>query len=176
MIPKIEFELSDNSGRDQMRGVFLDAWQDERDREIYFHVAIKLSGRFFGRTPKSSGELVDEYHFALPQMVWRYQSVTELVSDLEAWEEEPREVNRNLSGADDPLFEIWIGKSDELISSLQKSACVLRFSGASVKGLNIGFVTDQSCLRIFRETLGEAVIAFEETLEPSAPRGTPKAR
>ncbi len=168
MIPKIEFELSDNSGRDQMQGVFLDAWQDERDQEIYFHVALKLRGRFFARSPKSSSHIVDEYDFALPQMVWQYQSVKGLVSDLEAWEVEPREINRNLSGANDPLFEIWIGKSDKLISSLQKPACVLRFSGASVTGLNIGFVTDQSCLRIFRETLSEAVIAFEDAREPPA--------
>lgn len=175
MIPKIEFALSDNSGHNEMRGVFLDAWQDECDQELYFRVGLQFSGRFFGRSPRSAGDLVEEYNFTLPQMVWRYHNVKGLVSDLDAWEVEPRELEWSLSGAVDPLFEIWIGKSDELASSLQKPACFLRLGGAGVKELRLGFVTDQSCLRLFRETLSEAIIAFEETLEPSAPRWTPKS-
>jgi hypothetical protein len=155
-----EWKLVAASGRDQLSGKFIQQTTN-RSGATVICTDLVIRGAFWPRLKLQSNEYVEpvlDYSVALPQVVFEWGAVDELISELGEWLDSPKKISIELcqKAQGDQSFIISFGAIEELISSVQKPACTILYSGTVFNRGKWSFVVDQSCIRIFHEELRTA--------------------
>lgn len=156
----INWALPSNSGRDKLSGRFDDRWTTPKGRPVLLS-EVMLCGDFWrsdlwGRGQHSS-ELARNFELRLPQLLLDETAVGELIAELEAWLIEPRQILEELAGNQGEAFSIAIGVDERSAITIEKPLCTIHCQTVVMTSLEVSFVTDQSCLRIFKEELENAL-------------------
>jgi hypothetical protein len=152
-----EWNLPSSSGRDRITGVFLSTWRDAHNMN-WVVADITFSGDFLERQKEPIGAaFVNDYALHLNQVILRRDKLDILVTELKEWFRTGNEFDVSLGEYYGQSFQISIGKTPELISSVDKPACTVSYSGGSLRFAEWSFIVDQSCLGIF---LNELIVAI----------------
>lgn len=163
--PEAQWHLPASSGRDQLEGTF--KWQRKNDDGLTLLCTdITIKGEFWLHVNKATdtSDTTPNYYVRLPQLLCDWRSVDELITQLDEWLESPKEISVDI-GSRYQHFTVSFGKSDQLISSLDKPACRIAYSGGLVFQGEWLFDVDQSCIRIFRDELREALNSISSDAE-----------
>jgi hypothetical protein len=158
--------LPDSSGRDRLIGEFRDIYKGP-DGQAILCVAISISGEFW-RLPISDPQLADDYKVCLPQVLCNWQAVDELILELGEWLDRPKPIKIDLASKirGHQTFSIEFSKTHRLITTGEKPACTVTYSGTNFLQGVWSFVVDQSCIRIFHDELRAA---FRDVTAQSSP-------
>ena len=143
------------SGRNRLSGAFEEQWTDEHGSTV-LKASIQLEGQFWPRSKeyKEKNLLVD-FSVALPQVLLRKESVELLISHLERWLNERKEISIELGDCErnDQSFHVSFVDSSGSKSTLEKTTCTIHYSGGVFAHGEWSFVVDHTCIDIFLREL-----------------------
>lgn len=150
-----QWNLSAASGRDSLSGDF--RWQTlSKYGTLVLCTEVALKGMFWPPLDKAeASDVMLDYSVFLPQVIWDWKAVDELIVEMDEWLESPKEISVDLCARNigSQSFRVSFGLSDRLISSIQKPACSIVYVGTVFRHGEWSFIVDQSCIRIFRDEL-----------------------
>jgi hypothetical protein len=144
----LEWELPSNSGRSMVSGTLKRVHDDAIDRSLLFDMSFR--GEAFDKYEE--GGLVKNYDISMNQVAISQSRLSHNVSLLSDWLKTPRELELDFSDTPQQTFMISLRKRDDVISSVEKPVCTVSCESFLLK-CEIGFVVDQSCIRILRDSL-----------------------
>lgn len=150
------FSIPSSSGRELAEFKF--------DREILstkngvLVASVSIKGRFWERAYDiADAELIEDYHFFIPQVLLLEHELNSLVENLSSWLDAPCEIFHELGDGRDQHLKLSIGQSRELISQLDKPAVTFEYSGGSCKEVRFSFLVDRTCIEVFYDELKRAL-------------------
>jgi hypothetical protein len=147
--------LASSSGREELKGIFLDELAPRSANELPVDLWLGAKSYLSDQYP-----LEPAYEFILHRMLFSRTAVEELISDLAQWLAKPKNIERDLpidGGRQDQKFRIELRIPRNLTSPLERPVCTLSWSWQSFRLGQCSFVVDQSCIRIFRDSLSVAL-------------------
>ncbi len=125
----------------------------EADNEHLICVDLLINGNFWDRTKAiEEAEVTKDYEVCLPQVLLPRRKLKELCESLENWLHSHTQQEILLSKTIGQDLSIFIGVRDDFISGTDKPVFSLTYSTSRMKA-EWCFVTDQSCINIFLQSL-----------------------
>jgi hypothetical protein len=121
--------------------------------DLCFEILAK--GRFWEKCQEfqiESAQLADDFSLSFLHVPLSRERLIAFSELLEAWQVEPSEIRVELTSSGNPNISIFIGETDEMISSATKPVFIFRYKDSRIE-TNIKFVTDQSCLNLMLQDL-----------------------
>lgn len=145
------WRLPDSSGRNEFRAAVVQVTdQDGRPR---FKISFSISGMFWNRIESSSKTIAD-VDLAVSQLLVDRTHLVELLAALDEWLQSHKAFSSHLSAdGDDQSLEFEVSSSELRVSSAERPACIITYRGSVLNLAQFILVVDQSCLRIFRDSL-----------------------
>jgi hypothetical protein len=123
------------------------------DNDLSVCVELTMKGSFWDRTTTiEEAELKKDYEVCLPQVILSKNKLKELCKLLENWLGSYEELEVLLSTTIGQELFIFMGIRDDFISEFGKPVFSLKYSSSRMKA-EWCFVTDQSCINIFLQSL-----------------------
>ena len=105
-----------------------------------------------------SRNMIRKHDFAMHEILLNGNSLKLLVADLVAWLSNPIDIRRQISAdRTSDNVELAFSEKSQLISSKEKPCFRYSYHGVGVPSLQIEFIVDQSCIRVFKEELEYAL-------------------
>ncbi len=135
----------------------------------HFLVSLRISGDTLDRARIALGqldsqELVKDHVLTLSKILLSRNKLELLREELTTWLREPHEFTLAL-GDESQALVVSIGIRDDVICSIEKAACTIRY-GTSRLAIESWFVVDQSCIRILRDGVQEWLVRKPGSLPP----------
>ncbi|MES2535083.1 MAG: hypothetical protein V4632_04335 [Pseudomonadota bacterium] len=149
-----EWNLNASSGRENVHGCLVGQF-NSAGRQL-LRLEITITGSFWRRdTPIGVAETVNDFSVKLPQVISRKDNIDFLILELSDWLKNPKEVSVDLASNcnNDQSFRLSLGVRDDLISSVDRPACTINYTGTAFKYGEWCFVIDQSCVRNWYDEL-----------------------
>jgi len=130
------------------------------DRRIILAELI-IDGSFWDREKALASaleaNLESDYQVVLPQVLLSEDRVRKLISHLGVWSERHNEFKIRISETNDQKVSIFIGSRRDFICQPDHPVFSLKYTTSRMKA-EWSFVTDQSCISIFLQSLKDAVV------------------
>jgi hypothetical protein len=165
----MSWNIRSSSGRENVSVDFI-RQHKSKEGDIVYVSEIGITGLFWDRANTFKRDYVNDFSVTLHQIHFLKDVLKRFLEDLRNWLEQPTTISFDLAqgSRDDQRFEIFIGKTEELICSDERPACVIKYISGSFDMGRWRFVLDQSCIRLLAEELSEAIQA---SIEPKEPKG-----
>lgn len=150
-----DWQLPDSRGWNRLLARVLEK-RPPSDKEGWLLLEIVIEGDFWARgaTDFPAYPLVSDHATTLGQVMLSEQSLTALVAHLKEWQSSYRAFEVDLSVAGNSQKVLFsIGRSDALICSADKPVFTIIYDNSPSMYGQWSFIVDQSCLRIFCESL-----------------------
>lgn len=150
-----KWTLNAASGRDRLIGHFLSSIENRSGLTV-LDTRISIKGVFWPRSEKNKvDDLAPDYEVVLSQVQVDWRAVDQLIVQMDEWLDHPKEISIDLCAKDrgDQSLVLSFGQTSKLISSIQRPACSITYSGTVFARGEWLFVVDQSCIRNFRDEL-----------------------
>ncbi|MGW8391823.1 hypothetical protein [Pseudoduganella sp. HUAS MS19] len=162
----LRWNIRSSSGRDSFTCTFIRVSTSDQS---YVLAEIAISGLQFERDRSAMfAESILDYEVTLHQVVLRIDRLELLLKALGKWFESQEEVSIELSEFCGQYFQLLIGALPGLISSKEKPAFAIRYTGGTISSADLAFVVDQSCLRTCYEELNTALLGLKALINVSS--------
>jgi len=146
-----EFEIPSNCGRYEVRGSVARQRNDASD--TLYALRVTASGRYWDRFALAPEGDCEDFSATLGQAVVSKTNLVRLWEHLDRWMNSQEEFECALSvPADDQRLSIALRIVPGVICSSDKPVCIVSYSAFHLL-TEVSFVVDQSCVRIFRDSL-----------------------
>ena len=159
-ITTANWEIPSNSGRAHVSAVLDDVETGAEDNTLYF--VVNAEARRFDR--RGNGELVEQYGVVLLDVAVSWRKLVNNVAVIQSWLEQPREMELDFSASPQERCSLSFRKMDAVISTIYKPVCMFKYK-AFLQQHEIGFVVDESCIRIFLEGLNRTAGVVRQVLQ-----------
>jgi hypothetical protein len=147
-----QWELPSNSGRTTIFGRLKAVLDTESGTGLLFEISCR--GMAF--QTYDPGKLVEDFDFRFHEIFISQRLLKANVDVLRRWLATPFRLELNFTENHGSQFYLRLDKEDHIISTLEKPACTLLFRSGYARN-EVAFVVDQSCVRIFCESISAFV-------------------
>jgi hypothetical protein len=151
-----EWAIPSNSGRSMVSASLKRVHDTAEERLLLFDVRCRRESF----SQYCEGELVADYDILLHQVALSKRDVSQNVALLTDWLQTPRELELAFS-ARHQTFIVSLRKQEGVYSSVEKPVCSVSCQSFLLK-CQIGFVVDQTCIRILRDSLSAFSASYEQ--------------
>ncbi|MGD8452103.1 MAG: hypothetical protein PVJ57_09820 [Phycisphaerae bacterium] len=149
--PTEPFELPSNGGYNAVEATYRRVEEENGERILYADVKFTYDVWGPDTDLDCSMHLKESAHTLVKCVPIREAALYELAGLLQDWLHKPRELSVDI-GIKFQSFRLRIGPEPRFISSMEKPVARIRLK-APRTFINMHFVVDQSCIRLFRDSI-----------------------
>jgi hypothetical protein len=156
-----QWAIRSSSGRNTVTGTFQEQWRDASGQELLL-VNLDIEGQFWKRwsvTQEDPANLVVDFSVSVSQLIFQKERVQILIEKLNTWIQEltPFAIELAGSSGDDQSLFVEIGRSDQLIYSQEKPACIISYKAGVFQAGRWAYIVDQTCISALVDELNTAL-------------------
>jgi hypothetical protein len=161
VFPREDIEILSNRGWGSIFLHFIDTFQT--DDETLILISLRSLGKYWNRNGLvvSGSELVltEDYETSICQVVLSQSKLESLLKNIENWLLEPFEFVVDISGDPGTTVTLSVSWQQEYIGNRDRPVIKLSYDSHQARN-EWSFVTDYTCLNIFREGLRSWIITL----------------